>query len=59
MSEEQRLRYQTRSSWLTPRQLCDYLTDAGKTCQFYTLYGKGHGSSIPDAIKTALEQSTE
>lgn len=59
MSEEQRLRYQTRSSWLTPRQLCDYLTDAGKTCQFYLFTGKGHGSSIPDAIKTALEQSTE
>lgn len=59
MSEEQRLRYQTRSSWLTPRQLCDYLTYAGKTCQFYLFTGKGHGSSIPDAIKTALEQSTE
>lgn len=55
LSEEQQKNYQERSSWLTQRQLCQYLTDEGKQCDFYLFAGKGHGGSIPDAINVALE----
>lgn len=57
LSKEQQQNYQERSSWLTQRQLCQYLSEAGKQCDFYLFEGKGHGGSIPDAIKTALEES--
>ncbi|NHW58758.1 hypothetical protein HA378_26695 [Escherichia coli] len=59
LSEEQQKNYQERSSWLTQRQLCQYLSDAGKQCEFYLFEGKGHGGSIPDAINIALEKSIE
>lgn len=56
LSEEQQKNYQERSSWLTQRQLCQYLLDEGKQCKFYLFEGKGHGGSIPDAINIALEK---
>ncbi|WP_226893949.1 alpha/beta hydrolase [Proteus sp. FME41] len=59
LSEEQQKNYQERSSWLTQRQLCQYLSDTGKQCEFYLFEGKSHGGSIPDAINIALEQSAE
>lgn len=59
LSEEQQKNYQERSSWLTQRQLCQYLSEAGKQCAFYLFEGKGHGGSIPDAINIALEKSVE
>lgn len=57
MSEIQRQHYQTRSSWLTTRQLCEYLSAAGKNCDFHLIAGKTHGGSIPDAINIALDSS--
>lgn len=59
MSEEQRQNYKERSSWLTARQLCDYLSEAGKLCDFHLLKGRTHGGSIPDAITIAVSNSAE
>lgn len=59
MNQEQQKNHNGRSSWLTPRQLCLYLSDAGKQCDFQLFAGKTHGGSIPDAIKTAISKSAE
>ncbi|WP_064720663.1 alpha/beta hydrolase [Proteus hauseri] len=59
MNQEQQQNHKGRSSWLTPRQLCHYLSEAGKQCDFQLFAGKTHGGSIPDAIKTAISYSAE
>lgn len=56
MSEEQRQNHKERNSWLSARQLCDYLSDSGKQCDFHLFAGKTHGGSIPDAIQLVVSQ---
>ncbi|EOI7707808.1 alpha/beta hydrolase [Providencia vermicola] len=59
LSEEQIKHYQSRSSWITARQLCAEIANHGRHCQFSLYPDKTHGSVIPDAIYKALLVATE
>ncbi len=55
LSPEQLKNYQTRSSWITARQICTKIQKNGRECNFTAYEDKNHGSVIPDAIHKALE----
>ncbi|APG51753.1 TPA: alpha/beta fold hydrolase [Providencia stuartii] len=59
LSEEQIKHYQSRSSWITSRQLCTMLSDHGRHCEFTLYPNQSHGSVIPDAINKALDVTVQ
>lgn len=55
LTEEQIKNFQTRSSWITARQICKKIHNNGRDCEFTLYPDKNHGAVIPDAIHKALE----
>ncbi|WP_272521884.1 alpha/beta hydrolase [Providencia sp. PROV202] len=58
LTDEQKQNYQTRKSWISPREVCEAINRPQRVCDFTLFAGKTHGSVIPDAIKKALEIAT-
>ncbi|EUD07374.1 alpha/beta hydrolase [Providencia alcalifaciens] len=55
LTDEQKQNYQTRKSWISPREVCEAISSHQRSCEFTLFAGKTHGSVIPDAIHKALD----
>nr|WP_314264990.1 alpha/beta fold hydrolase [uncultured Moellerella sp.] len=58
LSPEQLKNYQSRSSWINSRELCEHISQSAQSCTFLLFADKSHGSVIPDALHTALQVAT-
>ncbi|WP_140181204.1 alpha/beta hydrolase [Providencia stuartii] len=59
LSEEQIKHYQSRSSWISARQLCAKIDNHERICEFTLFPDKNHGSVISDAIDKALDVASQ